>query len=78
MLDAETRYTQVEKLCLALYYACSKFQKYIYTSSCIMACQYDVMKHMIQKPILSGRMGKWAYSLVEYELSYEPLQAVKG
>jgi hypothetical protein len=33
---------------------------------------------MIQKPILSGRLGKWAYSLVEYDLSYELLKAVKG
>jgi hypothetical protein len=33
---------------------------------------------MIQKPILDGRMGKWAYSLVEFDLLYEPLKAVKG
>jgi ribonuclease HI len=33
---------------------------------------------MMQRPILSGRMGKWPYSLVEYELSYESLKAVKG
>jgi hypothetical protein len=33
---------------------------------------------MMQRPILSGRMGKWAYSLVEYELDYEPLKAVRG
>jgi hypothetical protein len=33
---------------------------------------------MMQKPILSGRLGKWAYSLVEYDLSYELLKAVKG
>jgi hypothetical protein len=32
----------------------------------------------MQRPILSGTIGKWAYSLVEYELSYEPLKAVKG
>jgi hypothetical protein len=25
------------------------------------------------KPILSGRMGKWAYALVEYDLAYELL-----
>jgi hypothetical protein len=25
MLDAETKYTYVERLCMALYYACSKF-----------------------------------------------------
>jgi hypothetical protein len=38
LLDAETRYVFVEKLCLSLYYACSKFQHYILSSSCIVAC----------------------------------------
>jgi ribonuclease HI len=33
---------------------------------------------MMQKPILSGRLGKWAYSLVEYDLEYEPLRATKA
>jgi ribonuclease HI len=63
---------------LSLYYACSKFRHYILSSSCIVACQYDVIKHMLLKPILSGRMGKWAYALVEYDLAYEPLQSMKG
>jgi ribonuclease HI len=78
MLDAETRYSQVERLFLALYYASSMFRHYIYTSSCTIVCQCDMLKHMMQKPILSGQMGKWDYSVVEYELSYEPLQVVKG
>jgi ribonuclease HI len=78
MLDAEMRYTYVGKLCLALYYACCKFRHYILSSSCTIVCKPDVIKHMMQKPILSGRLGKWAYSLVEYELTYEPLQAMKG
>jgi hypothetical protein len=64
LLDAETRYVFVEKLCLSLYYACSKFRHYILSSSCIVVCQYDVIKHLLLKPILSGRMGKWAYALV--------------
>jgi hypothetical protein len=33
---------------------------------------------MLQKSILSGRIGKWAYSLVEYDLKYEPLHATRG
>jgi ribonuclease HI len=78
MVDAETRYTHVEKLCLSLYYACSKFRPYILSSSCVVTCKFDILKHMIQKPILSGRMGKWAYSLVEYDLTYELLTAVRG
>jgi membrane-bound ClpP family serine protease len=40
--------------------------------------QHNVLKYMMQKLILSGRLGKWAYSLVDYDLSYESLRAVKG
>jgi ribonuclease HI len=57
---------------------CSKFRHYILSSSCIVACQYDVIKHMLLKPILSGRIGKWAYALVDYDLAYEPLRLMKG
>jgi hypothetical protein len=32
----------------------------------------------LQRPILSGRLGKWAYSLVEYDLEYEALKSMKG
>jgi hypothetical protein len=77
LLDAETRYVFMEKLCISLYYACSKFRHYILSSSCIVACQYDVIKHMLLKPILSARMGKWAYALVEYDLAYELLRSMK-
>jgi membrane-bound ClpP family serine protease len=37
-----------------------------------------VIKYMLQNPIMSGRIGKWAYALIEYDLAYEPLKAVKG
>jgi ribonuclease HI len=43
-----------------------------------VACQYDVIKHILLKPILSGRIGKWAYALVEYDLAYEPLRSMMG
>jgi hypothetical protein len=33
---------------------------------------------MLLKPILSGRIGKWAYALVEYDLSFKPLRVMKG
>jgi hypothetical protein len=33
---------------------------------------------MLLKPVLSGRIGKWAYALVEYDLAYEPLRSMKG
>jgi ribonuclease HI len=78
MLDVETRYVHIKKLCLALYYAYSKFRHYILSSSCTVIGQHDVVRHMMQKPILSGRVGEWTYSLVEFDLAYELLRAVKG
>jgi hypothetical protein len=36
------------------------------------------MKYMLQNPIMSGRIGKWAYALIEYDLAYEPLKYMKS
>jgi ribonuclease HI len=33
---------------------------------------------MLQQPILSGRIGKWAYALIEYDLAYESFKSIKG
>jgi hypothetical protein len=32
---------------------------------------------MLQNPIMSGRIGKWAYAFVEYDLAYESLKSIK-
>jgi hypothetical protein len=78
LIDAETRYSFIEKLCLSLFYAYSKLQHYLLSSTCVVACQADVIKHMLQQPILSGRIRKWAYDLIEYDLVYESLKLIKG
>jgi hypothetical protein len=78
LIDAETRYAFIEKLCLSLYYACMKFRHYILSNTCIVACQHDIVKHLLHKPVLSGWLGKWAYTLVEFDLVYLPLWAMKG
>ena len=48
------------------------------SSACTVACQTDVIKCVLHRPILSGRIGKWAYALIEYDLAYEPLKAMGG
>jgi hypothetical protein len=32
---------------------------------------------MLQNPIMSGRIGKWAYAPIEYDLAYESLTSIK-
>jgi hypothetical protein len=48
------------------------------SSTCVVAYQADVIKHMLHQPILSGRIEKWVYALIEYDLAYEPLKSIKG
>jgi hypothetical protein len=43
LIDAETRYTFMEKLCLSLYYTCTKFCHYLLAGSCIVVSQHDVI-----------------------------------
>jgi hypothetical protein len=78
LVDAETMYTFIEKLCLSLFYTCTKYRCYLLSSRCTVYGQADVIKYMLHNPIMSGRIGKWAYALIEYDLAYEPLKSMRG
>jgi hypothetical protein len=32
---------------------------------------------MLHRPILNGRLGKWAYALIEYDLVFKSLKIIK-
>jgi hypothetical protein len=57
LIDAKTTYFFIEKLCLSLFYACSKLQHYLLASTCVVACQADVIKHMLQQLIGGLKSG---------------------
>jgi hypothetical protein len=52
LLDTETRYAYDKNLGLSLYYACTKFLHYIFSSTCIIVCHHDVVKYMLHKPYI--------------------------
>jgi len=56
MLDPETRYSAVEKLCLCVYYSCTKFRYYLLNVECVVVSEFDVIKHMLSMPNLNGRL----------------------
>ena len=78
LIDAETRYPPIEKLCLSLYHACTKLRHYLLSAAYLVVCKTDIVKHILSVPILRGRLGKWAYALIEFDLRYESAKAVKG
>jgi hypothetical protein len=61
-----------------MFYACTKCRCYLLFSHCIVSGQADVIKYMMQNPIMTDRIGKWAYALIEYDLAYEILKSMKG
>ena len=78
LLDAETRYTPMEKLCLCLYFSCTRLRHYLLSNEYTVICKADVVKYMLSAPILKGRVGKWIFSLTEFDLRYESPKAIKG
>jgi hypothetical protein len=78
MLDAETRYPDIEKLCLCLFFTCTKFRHILLSAELIIICKSDVIKHMLSAPVLKGRLGKWMFALSEFNIRYQPAKAVKG
>ena len=77
-MDPETRYSSIEKLCLCLYFSCTKLRHYLLSAECTVVSKTNVIKHMLSMLILNGRMGKWILALSEFDLRYESAKAVKG
>jgi hypothetical protein len=78
ILDTETRYSAVERLCLCLYFSCTKLRPYLLNAECTVVCKDDVVKYMLSLPILKGRIGKWILALSEFDLTYQSAKAIKG
>jgi len=75
LVDAETRYLAIEKLCLCLYFCCIKLRHYLLSAECTVICKDDVVRYMLSMMIMSGRTGKWILALSEFDLRYESAKA---
>ncbi|CAN6691976.1 unnamed protein product [Malus baccata var. baccata] len=78
LTKVETRYSPIEKLCLALYFTTSKLRCYMLPCHVHIIAKTDVIKYMLSKPMLTGRIGKWILALSEFSFQYVPQRAVKG
>ena len=78
MLDTETRYLEIEKLCLCLFFTCTKLRHILLSAETIVICKSDVIKYMLSAPVLKDRLGKWMFALSEFDIRYQPTKAVEG
>jgi hypothetical protein len=78
MLDIETTYHEMEKLCLHLFFTGTKLRHILLFAEIIVICKSDIIKHMLSAPVLKGRLRKWMFTLSEFDIRYQPTKAVKG
>jgi hypothetical protein len=78
MLDVETWYPDIEKLCLCLFFTCTKLRHILLSVEIIIIYTSDVIKHLLSAPVLKGQLGKWMFALSEFDIRYQPAKAVKG
>ena len=43
-----------------------------------IVCETDLIKYMLTRPILQGRIGKWSLAVMEFSIQFKPQKVVKG
>ncbi|XP_022158589.1 uncharacterized protein LOC111025045 [Momordica charantia] len=77
MIEADTRYPQMEKLALALVTAARRLRSYFQAHTVVVLTNLP-LKNIFHKPETSGRLMKWAMELSEYYIQFKPRTALKG
>ena len=77
LLDAETRYLELEKLALALLIISKKLRLYFHTHLIEDLTNY-LLRQVLQKPKASGRLLKWAIKSGQFYVNYRPYTVIKG
>ncbi|CAM8984212.1 unnamed protein product [Rhodiola kirilowii] len=78
LVGAELNYSPIEKICLALVFAVQKLRHYMQAHTVHIVSKADPIKYILSRPVLSGRLAKWAMLVKQYDLVFVPQRATKG
>lgn len=77
LTDAETRYSKIEKMALALMHAARRLKPYFEGRQLVVYTEYP-LKKVLGRTDDSSRLATWATYLGAYSIHYEPRTAEKG
>ncbi|KAG9453125.1 hypothetical protein H6P81_006029 [Aristolochia fimbriata] len=72
MVGAELNYSPIEKTCLALIFAIQKLRHYLLANSTNLISRADPLKFIMSRPMLFGRLAKWALLLSRVRDQFHP------
>ncbi|KFK41084.1 hypothetical protein AALP_AA2G084100 [Arabis alpina] len=70
LIDAETRYPQLEKLALSVVMASRKLRPYFQSHTIIILSTFP-LRSVLHSPSQSGGLAKWVVELSEYDIEYK-------
>ncbi|CAN1315569.1 Gag-Pol polyprotein [Linum perenne] len=77
LVDAETRYSPLEKPAYAIIIASRKLRPYFDTHTIHVVTNLP-LKAALRSMVVAGRMSKWAVELSEYDIHFQPRTAIKA
>ncbi|XP_058221013.1 uncharacterized protein LOC131331161 [Rhododendron vialii] len=78
LVGVELNYSPIEKTCLALVFALQKLRHYVLEHEVKLISKADPLKYILSRPILSGKIAKWAVILQQFAIAYVFQKAVNG
>ncbi|XP_016650487.1 PREDICTED: uncharacterized protein LOC107881363 [Prunus mume] len=77
LIEVERKYSTIERLCLALYFTAIKLRHYMLPFTTYIIANTNLIKYMLTRPMLRGRIGKWILALSEFAFRYVPQKSIK-
>ena len=78
LVGAELNYSSIEKMSLALMFVVQKLKHYMQAHTQRVISKVDLVKYILSRLVLQGRLARWAVILEQYDLIYISSKAVKG
>jgi len=63
LVGVELKYSPIKKICLSLIFATQKLRHYMQAYTIQVVSKADPVKCILSRPILNGRLAKWAVIL---------------
>ena len=78
LLDRESRYSTVERECLALVWSVDKFHRYLFGTHFLVETDHRPLTYLRQSKTTNGRLLRWALSLQDYSFTVVPIAGARN